>query len=680
MTLPTSRFHRIAATATGGLLVTLMWLVLSATVAHASIIQTYNYSSGFQFFRVPDGVTRVHVTVDGASGADGQGAYGGGDGAPGGQVTGDLAVSPGDSLTIWVGGAGQPDGGAGYGDQSHSLFGGGSGGTAAGGAFGAGNGGGGGGASYITAGGPPEILAGGGGGGGGSGTYVPNSPSDGGGASGGGYYATEPLASGNLYGATNDAGDGSTAGGLGGTEFATGTSNGGNGGAGGATLGTGGGGGGGGGGYAICDPLVYTYCWSAGGGGAGGNNSYGGGGGAGGDSFAHNTLSNVSFDRTPFAAGHAGQISISYGSPSATTLNSSTGTSNVGQSVTFRAFVDPTDGGGTVSFTSDGTPISGCSNLPFVSGGGTDWEVGCTTASLPAGHHSITATYSGDGTYAGSTATTAETINQYATSTALSAKATTPIDTNVTLTANVTSSDGGGTVTFSQADTATPLTGCTAVPLVASGTAFRATCTQAWTKPGTYIVAATYSGDAKYAPSAAKATIKVTLVPTVSSVAANAGPTTGGQTVTITGANLTGATSVTFGTVAATNVKVVSDTTVTATVPAHAAGTVNVYVTSSLGKSPASSARYAYDDLPTVSAIAPSHGVKGTVVTLTGTGFVPGAKVMFGCAAASKVVRVSNTAINATAPARCAASVPITVTTPGGTSAVTSVDQFTYSG
>ncbi|HET7052029.1 MAG TPA: IPT/TIG domain-containing protein [Solirubrobacteraceae bacterium] len=678
MTLPITRFRRIAATAAGGLLATLMWLVLSAGVAHASIIQTYNYSQNDQFFHVPDGVTSVHVTVDGGSGADGQGAYGGGPGAMGGEVTGDLAVTPGEFLTIWVGGAGQPDGGAGYGDPTHTLFQGGTGGNPAGGVFGAGNGGGGGGASYIAAGGPPEVLAGGGGGGGGSGTYLDTS-TEGGGASSGGYAVTDPLPSGNLYANTNGGGEGATAGGLAGVENATGTSNGGHGGDGGSTFGTGGGGGGGGGGYSICDPLVYTYCWSAGGGGGGGNSSYGGGGGAGGNSYASSILSNVTFDRAPFSAGHAGQVSISYGSPSATTLNSSTGTSNVGQSVTFRAFVDPTDGGGTVSFTSDGTPISGCSNLPFVSGGGTDWEVGCTTASLPAGSHSITATYSGDDTYAGSSATTPETVNQYATSTTLTAKSSTPIDTTISLTANVASSDGGGTVTFTQAGTA--IKGCNAVPLVAAGTGLRAICKQAWTQPGNYTVVANYSGDDKYAPSSAKAAIKVTLAPTVSSVTPNAGPTSGGQTVTITGANLTGATSLTFGTVAATNVKVVSDTTVTATVPAHAAGTVNVYVTSPLGKSPTLSGdRYTYDAVPTVSAISPSSGVKGTVVTLTGTGFVPGAKVMFGCASASKVVRVSNTALKATAPAPCAGTVPLTVTTPGGTSATSPADQFTYSG
>src|SRR4051794_10839608 len=121
MTRPISSFRRFSATAAGGLLGTLMWLVLSAGVAHASLIQTYNYSSNHQFFHVPDGVTSVHVTVDGGSGADGQGAYGGGPGAPGGEVTGDLAVTPGAFLTIWVGGAGQPDGGAGYGDPTHSL-------------------------------------------------------------------------------------------------------------------------------------------------------------------------------------------------------------------------------------------------------------------------------------------------------------------------------------------------------------------------------------------------------------------------------------------------------------------------------------------------------------------------------------------------------------------------------
>jgi hypothetical protein len=68
------------------------------------------------------------------------------------------------------------------------------------------------------------------------------------------------------------------------------------------------------------------------------------------------------------------------------------------------------------------------------------------------------------------------------------------------------------------------------------------------------------------------------VVPTVSSVSPNNGATTGGTAVTITGTNFAAGATVTFGGTAATNVVVVSGTSITATTPAHAAGAVTVVV------------------------------------------------------------------------------------------------------
>jgi len=74
-------------------------------------------------------------------------------------------------------------------------------------------------------------------------------------------------------------------------------------------------------------------------------------------------------------------------------------------------------------------------------------------------------------------------------------------------------------------------------------------------------------------------------VPAVSLVTPASGPTAGGTIVTILGSNFTGASAVTFGGTAATNFKVVSDTAVVATAPPHAAGTVDVTVTTPSGTS-----------------------------------------------------------------------------------------------
>ena len=76
-----------------------------------------------------------------------------------------------------------------------------------------------------------------------------------------------------------------------------------------------------------------------------------------------------------------------------------------------------------------------------------------------------------------------------------------------------------------------------------------------------------------------------TAAPTVAGVSPNTGPVGGGTQVTISGANFTGTTGVSFGGVAASGVSVVSASSITAISPAHAAGTVDVTVTSSSGTS-----------------------------------------------------------------------------------------------
>ena len=67
--------------------------------------------------------------------------------------------------------------------------------------------------------------------------------------------------------------------------------------------------------------------------------------------------------------------------------------------------------------------------------------------------------------------------------------------------------------------------------------------------------------------------------PTLTLASPNSGSTAGGTSVTLTGTNLTGATAVTFGGTAATSYTVTDATSIIATTPAHAAGAVNVVVT-----------------------------------------------------------------------------------------------------
>ena len=71
-------------------------------------------------------------------------------------------------------------------------------------------------------------------------------------------------------------------------------------------------------------------------------------------------------------------------------------------------------------------------------------------------------------------------------------------------------------------------------------------------------------------------------VPAITGLSPNLGPLAGGTSVIITGTDFTGlsgASAVTFGGVNATTYTVDSATQITATAPAHAAGTVQVQVT-----------------------------------------------------------------------------------------------------
>src|SRR5438093_11908494 len=72
--------------------------------------------------------------------------------------------------------------------------------------------------------------------------------------------------------------------------------------------------------------------------------------------------------------------------------------------------------------------------------------------------------------------------------------------------------------------------------------------------------------------------------PTVTGISPTSGSTVGGTSLSISGCGFTGATWVKFGTTAASFVTN-NDSTVTSTSPAHAAGTVDVTVTTSAGTS-----------------------------------------------------------------------------------------------
>ena len=83
---------------------------------------------------------------------------------------------------------------------------------------------------------------------------------------------------------------------------------------------------------------------------------------------------------------------------------------------------------------------------------------------------------------------------------------------------------------------------------------------------------------------------------------------------------------------------------------------------------------------PAVTALSPTKGptTGNTLVTITGTGFTGATAVKFGTKAGTSKTVVSATKITIRSPAHAAGIVNVTVTTPGGTSAISSADRFTY--
>jgi hypothetical protein len=197
--------------------------------------------------------------------------------------------------------------------------------------------------------------------------------------------------------------------------------------------------------------------------------------------------------------------------------------------------------------------------------------------------------------------------------------------------------------------------------------------------PGTVDVTVTAPGGTSPAVTADHFTFAA--APTVTGINPQSGPTAGGTSVTISGSGFTGASAVSFDGTAATSFSVVSDTQIAATAPAHAAGTVDVTVTTPGGSSaPVSADHFTYVGAPVVTGVSPNSGptTGGTFVTITGSGFTGTSAVSFGGTAAGPFSVFSDTQIVATSPAHAAGTVDITVTTPVGTSATSSADRFTF--
>ncbi|MFC4224962.1 IPT/TIG domain-containing protein [Lysinibacter cavernae] len=177
----------------------------------------------------------------------------------------------------------------------------------------------------------------------------------------------------------------------------------------------------------------------------------------------------------------------------------------------------------------------------------------------------------------------------------------------------------------------------------------------------------------------ASATVRTTALalPTVTSVAPNRGPETGGTSVTITGTNLTGTTGVTIGGAPATSVVVQSATSITAVTPEHSPGAADVIVTNADG--PSSPGTFTYYPVTTIDSVTPNSGPEagGQTVTILGHCFTGATAVSFGATPATAFTVVSDTEITTTAPAG-AGVVDVNVAGLGECGTGTMNDAFTY--
>jgi hypothetical protein len=159
------------------------------------------------------------------------------------------------------------------------------------------------------------------------------------------------------------------------------------------------------------------------------------------------------------------------------------------------------------------------------------------------------------------------------------------------------------------------------------------------------------------------------VAPTLTLVTPATGSSLGGTVVTLTGANLTGATAVSFGGTPAASFALTSATSITATTPAAAAGAVSVSVTTPGGTSSLPTAFTYVVPVPTITSVSPTSGTTagGSIVAITGTNLTGTTAVTFGTAPATAFTVTSATSITATTPAAAAGAVSVSVTTPGGT-------------
>lgn len=160
------------------------------------------------------------------------------------------------------------------------------------------------------------------------------------------------------------------------------------------------------------------------------------------------------------------------------------------------------------------------------------------------------------------------------------------------------------------------------------------------------------------------------------------GPLAGGGRLVLHGQGLDGASSVTFGPVVAPFTVVDAQTLAVTVPPADHPATVLVTVLDSSNRpvdEPGGQTAFTYLPAPTVTGLSAAQGLPdgGGWITVDGTGFTDVSAVRFGDVAATGVRVLSDGELQAQVP-KGSGAVDVTVVTPGGVSATSSSDRYTY--
>jgi hypothetical protein len=218
-------------------------------------------------------------------------------------------------------------------------------------------------------------------------------------------------------------------------------------------------------------------------------------------------------------------------------VTSSANPSGIGQNVTLTASVTataPASGTrtGTVDFQAGGVSIPGCGAQVVLASG----KATCVSNAFPVGANTITAIYSGDSNFAGSTsASFTQTVNQGATTTKV-VSSLNPASTGVivTFTATVTASapaSGTRTGTVAFEDGGVAIAGCAAQVLSAAATA---TCATNALAAGVHGITAVYSGDGNFTTSTSPVLNEMVVSATATTVVSSANPSVFGEGIQYT--------------------------------------------------------------------------------------------------------------------------------------------------